>query len=107
MYRPPAPRVPAARRLPSKCARAAGGHDGRADLRIRPLRDGSRRGMKIRKAVKTTAPYAERRQPARLPAGIAPVLSVLSSPPRVTDSDDHRLPPNSPAPSSTPATKDT
>src|SRR5713101_7623597 len=91
MYRPPAPRVPAARRLPSKCARAAGGHDGRADLRIRPLRDGSRRGMKIRKAVKTTAPYAERRQPARLPAGIAAVLSVLSSSAVVIDSEDHVL----------------
>src|SRR5713226_1607451 len=91
MYRPPAPRVPAARRLPSKCARAAGGHDGRADLRIRPLRDGNRRGMKIRKAVKTTAPYAERRQPARLPAGIAAVLSVLSSSAVVIDSEDHVL----------------
>src|SRR5713226_7232192 len=91
MYRPPAPRVPAARRLPSKCARAAGGHDGRADLRIRPLRDGNRRGMKIRKAVKTTAPYAERRQPARLPAGIASVLSVLSSSAVVLDSEDRVL----------------
>src|SRR5229473_769523 len=91
MYRPPAPRVPAARRLPSKCARAAGGHDGRADLRIRPLRDGSRRGMKIRKAVKTKAAYAERRQPARLPAGIAAVLSVLSSSAVVIDSEDHVL----------------
>src|SRR5260370_1134680 len=83
--------LPAARGLPSKCARAAGGHEGRADLRIRPLRDGSRRGMKIRKAVKTTAPYAERRQPARLPAGIAAVLSVLSSSAVVIDSEDHVL----------------
>jgi two-component system sensor histidine kinase SenX3 len=48
--------------------------------------------MKIRKtAVKTQSPYAERRQPARLPAGIAAVLSVLSSSAVVIDSEDHVL----------------
>ena len=48
--------------------------------------------MKIRKtAVKTQSPYAERRQPARLPAGIAAVLSVLSSSAVVIDSDDRVL----------------
>src|ERR1035437_2658166 len=48
--------------------------------------------MKIRKtAVKTQSPYAGRRQPARLPAGIAAVLSVLSSSAVVIDSEDHVL----------------
>jgi two-component system, OmpR family, sensor histidine kinase SenX3 len=47
--------------------------------------------MKIRKAVKTQSSYAQRRPPARLPAGIAAVLSVLSSSAVVIDSDDHVL----------------
>ena len=48
--------------------------------------------MKIRKtAVKAQSPYAERRQPSRLPAGIAAVLSVLSSSAVVIDSEDHVL----------------
>jgi two-component system sensor histidine kinase SenX3 len=47
--------------------------------------------MKIRKAVKTQSSYAQRRQPARLPAGIAAVLSVLSSSAVVIDSEDHVL----------------
>ena len=43
-------------------------------------RDGSRRGMKIRKPmVKTQSSYAERRQPTRLPAGIAAVLAPYAS----------------------------
>ena len=50
--------------------------------------------MKIRKAAKadplTDAP-AQRRQPPRLPAGIAAVLSVLSSSAVVIDSDDRVL----------------
>src|SRR5450432_1663371 len=57
----------------------------------RPPRDGSRCGMKMQAAPRAHAGPGERTQPARLPAGIASVLSVLSSASVVLDSDDRVL----------------
>src|SRR5580692_4536784 len=56
-----------------------------------PPRDGSRCGMKMQAAPRAHAGPGVRTQPARLPAGIASVLSVLSSASVVLDSDDRVL----------------